>query len=247
MLPLGETGVGRHDPCAVDVADPAEVDPKRCRDDARMAHRHDGASVVLVCESTHRTGHPEVEAVPAVAVRSERPVGFGEHVERAETARVVGPVNTVRVAGVDLTQRAVAFDELESERWSDDLGGLDGSRDLAGDEMVDVDASRRREMFAEQRRLSTAEVREPGAAGWPGDRAVEPGVSIAVSDEDELQDSVPSCAVRAVSRYVAALTSARCVKACGRLPMRRPLGLISSENTPVWLAYDRSRSKFSRA
>ena len=52
---------------------------------------------------------------------------------------------------------------------------------------------------------------------------------------------------RVSSRVMAASMSARWVKACGKLPSCRPVGPISSENRPRWLAYVIIFSNTSRA
>jgi hypothetical protein len=53
--------------------------------------------------------------------------------------------------------------------------------------------------------------------------------------------------VELVVEVIAALINDRWLKACGKLPIRSPVGAISSEYSPRWLLYVSIFSKVSRA
>ena len=129
--------------------------------------------------------HALVEAVPALPLGREDPIGLRLHVEGPVPGGVLLPLQPVGLTGVDLAQVALPRQDLEPERRGDDVGRLDGTRDDAGEQHVGVHAARLGEMVAKRGGLAAPERRQPGASGGATDHALEPGVRVTVADEDE--------------------------------------------------------------
>ena len=116
VLPFGQSGVGR-------AADRAPVPgcgtSKIERTDAMITPAWQTATTVLpTCSAARRRSRALdtfVEAVPAVAARSEDAIGLGDHVERAVLRGVVGPVEPIGLTGVHLAQVAILRERLEAE------------------------------------------------------------------------------------------------------------------------------------
>ena len=93
--------------------------PSSSRIDAMITPAwHTATTVCPACSRAsrvERSAHPLVEAVPALAARSEGPIGLGLHVEGAVAFVVLGPVHAVGLAGVDLAEVAVLTGELQPE------------------------------------------------------------------------------------------------------------------------------------
>src|SRR4051812_14544961 len=77
---------------------------------------------------------PPVEAVPALALGREHPVGVGLHVKRTITNTPLGPLEAISLTGVHLAQVALAGEGLDAEAGGDDLRRLDRPGDDAGEQ-----------------------------------------------------------------------------------------------------------------
>src|SRR5262245_3771706 len=182
-LPLGEARVPRLDPRAVPRPSGSEQDAHRGDDHAAVAHGDDRPAGVLLREPFENLLHALVEAVPALSLRREHAVRFRLHVERSIANAPFGPLQAVRLAGMDLAQIALTPEGLDPEPGSDDLRRLDGPRDDARQQDVGPHPARHREVVAERRGLVPAEIGQARAAARPTDDPMEARVRVSVTNE----------------------------------------------------------------
>ena len=113
-------------------------------------------------------------------------MGFGEHVDGAETTGVFGPVQAVGLARVHLAEVAVLGHFGEPQGRGDDAGRLDGPWQGARHQHVDGEVGVGGDGIVECRGLPAAEVGETETPERPGDHATESGERVAMTDEDQL-------------------------------------------------------------
>ena len=146
---------------------------------------------MLLSQPCERPAHPGVESVPAVPTRCERPIGFGLHVERTVLDVVLGPGETVGIAGVDLAEIHIVTVDVEAHGRSEDLGRLDRPRQHARQEHIGLHPSSLRPVIAQCCRLQATRLGETCAAADPTDHAVEAGVRLTVTDQDQSHGDSP--------------------------------------------------------
>src|SRR4029453_14163228 len=111
--------------------------------------------------------HALVKAVPALPLRGEHPVRLGFHVERSKADPPLRPLQAPRLAGVDPAEVALTAEGLDPEPRSDDLRGLDGPWDDAGEQDIGPYAARHRKVVPQRSSLLPAAIGQAGAPTRP--------------------------------------------------------------------------------
>src|SRR5215207_6213482 len=185
VLPLRQPGVRRAQLRTGAPSGHAEQHTHRRHDDAGMAHRHHRLAGVVTCDPLEHASHPLVEAVPAFPSRCEHAIWFRLHLERAVAGGVLRPFQAVRLARVNLTQVALMSEDLKPESRSNDLGGLDRTRNDAGEQDVGAHATRLGEILAQRFGLLPAVRRQTDTTIRASDDALESRVRVAMADKDQ--------------------------------------------------------------
>src|SRR5690606_36411465 len=107
------------------------------------------------------------------------------HVEGPVAVRVLGPRESVGLAGVDLAEILLVPPPLEAETRGDDRSRLHGAGQGGCHDHVGLDPLGPGQVVPQGLGLGPAAIGEAAAPGGAADHPVEPRVGIAVTDEDE--------------------------------------------------------------